>query len=94
MMTDVKVTINLILKLLFVPRYFEALACNVIAEMNLRDREGSQKLLVQPDKDNQTVMKISVNNGLMKFMGTTACQTKLNRIWKEKMSIFTSKEMV
>ncbi|VDI56438.1 Hypothetical predicted protein [Mytilus galloprovincialis] len=42
----------------------------------------------------KTVMKISANNELMQFMGTTACQTKLKSIWREHMSILTSREMI
>ncbi|XP_052080210.1 transient receptor potential cation channel subfamily M member 1-like isoform X2 [Mytilus californianus] len=79
-------------------RFFEVLASNGIAEMYVNDRAMSQKILTQPVEEYgcsmKTVMKISANNKLMLFMGTTACQTKLKSIWRGHMSILTSREMI
>ncbi|CAC5395270.1 unnamed protein product [Mytilus coruscus] len=79
-------------------RFFEVLACNGVAQMYLNNRAMTQKILTQPVKEYgcsmKTVMKISANNELMEFMGTTACQTKLKSIWREHMSILTSREMI
>ncbi|CAC5365235.1 unnamed protein product [Mytilus coruscus] len=79
-------------------RFFEVLACNGIAQMYVNDRAMSQKILTQPVEEYgcsmKTVMKISANNKLMQFMGTTACQTKLKSIWRGHMSILTSREMI
>lgn len=66
--------------------------------MYLEDRAGSHNLLVQPVDgygfSMKTVMKFSANHRLMQFMGTTACQTKLNSLWTQKLARFTSTEMV
>lgn len=66
--------------------------------MHLEDRSMSQKLLIQPVDEYgfsmKTVMKFSANNQLMQFMGTTACQMKLNSVWRENLAKFTSREMV
>lgn len=77
------------------------LACNAIAQMYLDDRADSQKLLIQSvdgyglsRKTVMTVMKFSANHALMQFMGTTACQTKLNCLWRDTMARFTSRAMV
>ncbi|XP_076087671.1 transient receptor potential cation channel subfamily M member-like 2 [Mytilus galloprovincialis] len=79
-------------------RFFEILACNGVAQMYSNDRVLTQKILTQPVREYgcsmKTVMKISANNELMQFMGTTACQTKLKSIWREHMSILTSREMI
>lgn len=79
-------------------RFFEVLACNSVSQMYVKDRALTQILLTKPIEEYgcsmKTVMQLSENNELMQFMGTTACQTKLKSIWREHMSILTSREMV
>lgn len=70
----------------------------MIALMHKEDKEKAQKILTQPVKEYgcsmKTPMQISKNNELMQFMGTTTCQEKLDRIWREPLSLLTSTKMV
>jgi hypothetical protein len=49
-------------------------------------------LLVRPLDlwDNKTVLDIARSAELMDFMSQTACQTKLNNIWRGKLTSLTS----
>lgn len=88
----------LFITLSFIHRFLETIACNVISEMFYKNKSKSHELLITTVKGYgctiQTIMKFASNNELMQFMGTTACQTKLNDIWRGDMSHFTSPKQV
>ncbi|KAK3091596.1 hypothetical protein FSP39_021023 [Pinctada imbricata] len=71
---------------------FEQLACNVLFYCYVRNRELAHQLLVRKMKafGKQTCFMMADGNQLMEFMGQTACQTKLNEIWKGRMAMYTS----
>ena len=71
---------------------FEELAVGVLNECYQRDKNMAHRLLVRELRlwGNTTLMTIADSAEQMDFMGHTACQTKLNKIWKGKMALYTS----
>lgn len=73
-------------------REFEELAVGVLNASYQRDKIMAHKLLVR-EVDTwgcTTVLTIADSAEQMDFMGHSACQTKLNKIWKGKMALYTS----
>ena len=73
-------------------REFEELATGVLNECYQRDKHKSHILLIRSLDiwGDTTVMSIADNAERMTFMGHSCCQTKLNKIWKGKMALYTS----
>ncbi|XP_052078596.1 transient receptor potential cation channel subfamily M member 2-like isoform X1 [Mytilus californianus] len=70
--------------------YFETLACRVITEMYNRDRDKALKILVtKVGRYNSTPLAIAYSQKLMTFMAITACQAKLNTIWRGDIALYT-----
>ncbi|CAG2213477.1 TRPM3 [Mytilus edulis] len=62
---------------------FEGNACKLITEMYRKDRGQALKVLVtKVGRYNSTPLAIAYSQKLMKFMAITACQTKLDSIWR------------
>ena len=74
-------------------RYFEHLAYGVLNECFKRDKDNTHMLLVRNlvTWQEQTLFSIAYSAEQLNFMGHTACQTKLNYIWRGKMTAYTSK---
>ncbi|CAC5384045.1 TRPM3 [Mytilus coruscus] len=73
-------------------RHYEDLAYSVMTELYLNDRKHARRLLVTEVKryNSTTIFEITEKFTLMKFMGHAACQTKLNKIWKGRITGETS----
>ncbi|XP_071149544.1 transient receptor potential cation channel subfamily M member-like 2 [Mytilus edulis] len=73
-------------------RYYEQLAYDVMTELYIKDKHKARQLLVQKVQryGNTTLFELSQHNHLMKFVEHTACQTKLNIIWKGNILPYTS----
>ncbi|CAC5416875.1 unnamed protein product [Mytilus coruscus] len=73
-------------------RQYEDLAYNVMTELYQIDRKEARNLLVTEVKryNSTTILEITEKFSLTKFMGHAACQTKLNTIWKGRISTNTS----
>lgn len=73
-------------------RCFQTLAKSVLDECFKRKSVMARVLLVRPLDlwDNKTVFDIARSAELMDFMSQTACQTKLNNIWRGKLTPLTS----
>ena len=63
-----------------------------MTELYKRDRSVSHDLLITPIKayGETKLFTLAELHNLMMFMGHTACQTKLNGVWKGKISPYTS----
>ena len=63
----------------------------VLNECYQRDKDMSHDLLVRenPTWGNSTLFVMADSSEQMEFMGHSCCQTKLNRIWKGKMALYT-----
>ena len=74
-------------------RYFESLAYDVLDECFERDKDKTHQLLVREliCWQNQTLFSISYSAKQLDFMGHAACQTKLNYIWRGKITTYTSR---
>lgn len=73
-------------------RYFEQLAQGVLNECFQRDKDITHKLLVRELNtwQDKTLLSIAASAEQMDFIGHTACQTKLNYIWRGKITAYTS----
>ncbi|CAG2213255.1 unnamed protein product [Mytilus edulis] len=73
-------------------KYYETLAYNVMTELYCKDKSKARQLLVKKVEryGNATIFELTEHNNLMKFIGHTACQTKLNIIWKGQIATYTS----
>lgn len=73
-------------------RYYEQLAYDVMTELYIKDKHKARQLLVQKVQryGSTTLFELSQHNHLMKFVEHTACQTKLNIIWKGNILPYTS----
>ncbi|XP_063412344.1 transient receptor potential cation channel subfamily M member 1-like [Mytilus trossulus] len=73
-------------------RYYEQLAYDVMTELYIKDKHKARQLLVQKVQryGNTTLFELSQHNHLMKFVEHTACQTKLDIIWKGNILPYTS----
>ncbi|VDI66637.1 Hypothetical predicted protein [Mytilus galloprovincialis] len=73
-------------------KYYETLAYNVMTELYCKDKSKARQLLVKKVEryGNATIFELTEHNNLMKFIGHTACQTKLNIIWKGRIATYTS----
>ncbi|KAK3595125.1 hypothetical protein CHS0354_002378 [Potamilus streckersoni] len=71
---------------------YEDLATYVLGECYRQNKDLAHKLLVRELKmyGGTTLFTLADANELMKFMGHTCCQTKLNLIWKGRMAQDTS----
>lgn len=55
-----------------------------------RDRDKALKILVtKVGRYNSTPLAIAYSQKLMKFMAITACQAKLNTIWRGDIALYT-----
>lgn len=55
-----------------------------------RDRDNALKILVtKVGRYNSTPLAIAYSQKLMKFMAITACQAKLNTIWRGDIALYT-----
>ena len=70
---------------------YEDLAYGVLSECYKRDKKLAHQLLVRrlEQYGRTTLFALADANTLMKFMGHTCCQTKLNLIWKGRMALYT-----
>ncbi|XP_052079375.1 transient receptor potential cation channel subfamily M member 1-like isoform X1 [Mytilus californianus] len=73
-------------------KYYETLAYNVMTELYCKDKSKARQLLVKKVERYgcATIFELTEHNNLMKFIGHTACQTKLNIIWKGQIATYTS----
>lgn len=71
---------------------WEEIAVGVLNECYLQDKEMAHELLVRDIETwgGSTLLVISDTAEQMDFMGHSCCQTKLNKIWKGKMALYTS----
>lgn len=69
----------------------EKMANDVILKCYFKRKKMAQKLLVRKLElfGGTTLFRLADTNTLMKFMGQTCCQTKLNLIWKGNMAVNT-----
>ncbi|XP_060552910.1 transient receptor potential cation channel subfamily M member 2-like isoform X4 [Ruditapes philippinarum] len=70
---------------------YEDMAVGVISECYKRDKMMAHQLLVRrlEPYGKTTLFTLADTHTLMKFMGNTCCQTKLNLIWKGRMALYT-----
>ena len=70
---------------------YEDLAYGVLSECYKRDKKLAHQLLVRrlEQYGKATLFSLADANTMMKFMGHTCCQTKLNLIWKGQMALYT-----
>ena len=70
----------------------EDIAVGILSECYQRDKVMAHKLLVRELETfgHTTLLTIADSAEQMEFMGHTCCQTKLNKIWKGKMALYTS----
>ncbi|XP_052778337.1 transient receptor potential cation channel subfamily M member 2-like isoform X2 [Mya arenaria] len=70
---------------------YEDMAYGVLSECYKRDKLMAHQLLVRrlENYGATTVFSLADTHTLMKFMGHTSCQTKLNLIWKGRMALYT-----
>lgn len=63
-----------------------------MTELYCKDKSKARQLLVKKVEryGNATIFELTEHNNLMKFIGHTACQTKLNIIWKGRIATYTS----
>ena len=68
------------------------MAVGVLNECYQRDKSMAHKLLVREVDSwgHSTPFSIANAASHMDFMGHSSCQTKLNRIWKGRMALYTS----
>ena len=73
-------------------REVEELAIGVLNECYKRDKLMTHRLLVREidSLEKNTLFEIADSAEHMDFMGNSACQTMLNKIWKGKMALYTS----
>ena len=73
-------------------REFEELAIGVLNECYKRDNLMTHRLLVREidSLGKNTLFDIADSAEQLDFMGNSACQTMLNKIWKGKMALDTS----
>ena len=73
-------------------RLFEEMAVGVLNECYQRDKTMAHKLLVREVASwgHSTPFSIANAASHMDFMGHSSCQTRLNRIWKGRMALYTS----
>ncbi|CAD5116686.1 DgyrCDS5550 [Dimorphilus gyrociliatus] len=71
---------------------WEARAVGTLNECYNRNKRYAHLVLVREltDWGNSTVLSLADSAELMDLMGHSCCQTKLNRIWKGKMALYTS----
>jgi len=76
---------------MFFFRKFEMLAVGVLNECYQKDKDMSHELLIRDLEQwgNKTLFVLADSAEQMDFMEHTCCQTKLNRIWKGKIALFT-----
>ncbi|KAH3872329.1 hypothetical protein DPMN_035544, partial [Dreissena polymorpha] len=88
---DAEEELELSLDLLDHANMYEDMAYGVLSECYKRDKHMAHQLLVQRLEPfgNTTLFALADTNTLMKFMGHTCCQTKLNLIWKGRMALYT-----
>jgi hypothetical protein len=72
---------------------FEQLAIKVLGKCYQRDKEKTHKLLVRKLRSwqDRTLLSIAGGERQMDFLGQTACKTKLNYIWRGKITGRTTK---
>ncbi|XP_053387178.1 transient receptor potential cation channel subfamily M member 2-like isoform X2 [Mercenaria mercenaria] len=70
---------------------YEDMAVGVVSECYKRDKMMAHQLLVRRLEHfgKTTLFTLADTHTLMKFMGNTCCQTKLNLIWKGRMALYT-----
>ncbi|KAL3875817.1 hypothetical protein ACJMK2_033732 [Sinanodonta woodiana] len=70
---------------------YEDLATSVLAECYRKNKQLAHQLVVRRLNmyGKTTLFTLADANELMKFMGHTCCQTKLNLIWKGRMAQYT-----
>ncbi|CAC5378049.1 unnamed protein product [Mytilus coruscus] len=70
--------------------YFETLACNLMKELYRNERDRALKIVVNiVPRYNCTPIAIASSQNMMNFMATSACQAKLNRIWRGNIALHT-----
>ena len=71
---------------------FEDLATGVLNECYQRDKHTAHKLLTRSldTWGGTTVFSMADTAEHMTLMGHSCCQTKLNKIWKGKMALYTA----
>ncbi|CAH1793997.1 unnamed protein product, partial [Owenia fusiformis] len=71
---------------------WEEIACGVLNECYTRDKQMSHNLLIRKLNTwgGTTLFSIAEEANKMDFMGLSCCQTKLNKIWKGNMALYTS----
>lgn len=71
---------------------WEARAVGTLNECYNRNKRYAHTLLVRELNDwgQSTVLSLADSAELMDLMGHSCCQTKLNKIWKGKMALYTS----
>ena len=77
-----------LLRIALICSMYEDMAYGVLSECYKRDSPLARQLLVrQLDQySHTTVFSLADTHELMKFMGHTCCQTKLDLLWKGKMA--------
>lgn len=82
---------HLHLCLCFCCSMYEEMAVGVLSECYKKDKMMAHQLLVRrlENYGRTTLFCLADTNSLMKFMGHTSCQTKLNLIWKGRMALYT-----
>ncbi|XP_052077430.1 transient receptor potential cation channel subfamily M member-like 2 [Mytilus californianus] len=71
-------------------KYFEILACSVMTELYKTDRTKALKTLVTTvDRYSCTPIAMAWSQKLRTFMAITACQAKLNSIWRGDIALHT-----
>ncbi|KAK3595123.1 hypothetical protein CHS0354_002376 [Potamilus streckersoni] len=78
-------------KLLEHSEKYEDLATAVLGQCYRKDKQSAHQLVVRQlnNYGRTTLFTLAEANELMKFMGHTCCQTKLNLIWKGQMAANT-----
>ncbi len=73
-------------------REWEEIAVGVLNECYQKDKVMAHSLLTRQIHTwgGSTLFSIADAAVCMDFMGHSCCQTKLNRIWKGKMALYTS----
>jgi hypothetical protein len=73
-------------------RYYERTALGILTECYNQDMSSSYDLLIRKHDtpfDSKTPLEMADENYLKEFMGHQCCQTKLNIIWRGKISVHT-----
>ncbi len=73
-------------------RKFEKQSFDILSECYSRDKRVAHQLLVSEQKEwgYSTIFSTADAHTLMDFVEHTACQTKLNDIWKGRMALYTA----